>query len=144
MNLHQLTRGPLAAVAREKPASLWRMTGEQVRGERGDLQPVFEGPTAVRAQWQSISPDAVILTEKVPTASTVRRVYLHAGTDPAARPWAQWRPLGRSGDLLEDADGLFWLATAVIEDFSGEGWACLQVVLQTVRPKFIARSPDGH
>ena len=44
MNLHDIVRGAITAVARDLPAELYVMTGEQERGERGDLLPVFEQP----------------------------------------------------------------------------------------------------
>ena len=136
MNLHDIVRGAITAVARDLPAELYVMTGEQERGERGDLLPVFEQPVEVLGQWQSIKADEIIQTERISEASTVRRVYLKATDDAASRPWASWRPLGRSGDFLKDEHGNFWLVDAVIEDFTHEGWVCVQVVLQTVAPRF--------
>lgn len=136
MNLHEIVRGAITAVARDLPAELYVMTGEQERGERGDLLPVFEQPVEVLGQWQSIKADEIIQTERISEASTVRRVYLKATDDAGSRPWASWRPLGRSGDLLKDDKGNFWLVDAVIEDFTHEGWVCVQVVLQTVAPRF--------
>ena len=136
MNLHDIVRGAITAVARDLPAELYVMTGEQERGERGDLLPVFEQPVEVLGQWQSIKADEIIQTERINEATTVRRVYLKATDDAGSRPWASWRPLGRSGDLIKDDKGNFWLVDAVIEDFTHEGWVCLQVVLQTVTPRF--------
>lgn len=136
MNLHDIVRGAITAVARDLPAELYVMTGDQERGERGDLLPVFEQPVEVLGQWQSIKADEIIQTERISEASTVRRVYLKATDDAASRPWASWRPLGRSGDFLKDEHGNFWLVDAVIEDFTHEGWVCVQAVLQTVAPRF--------
>ena len=136
MNLHDIVRGAITAVARDLPAELYVMTGEQERGERGDLLPVFEQPVEVFGQWQSIKADEIIQTERISEATTVRRVYLKATDDAGSRPWASWRPLGRSGDLLKDDKGNFWLVDAVLEDFTHEGWVCVQAVLQTVVPRF--------
>lgn len=144
MNLHAVVRGAITAVARDLPAELYTMTGEQERGERGDLLPVFSGPVPVLGQWQSIKADEIIKTERINEATTVRRVYLRATDDASSRPWASWRPLGRSGDLLKDDRGAFWLVDAVIEDFTHEGWVCVQAVLQTVAPRFKVKEPtDG-
>lgn len=144
MNLHAVVRGAITAVARDLPAELYTMTGEQERGERGDLLPVFAEPVPVLGQWQSIKADEIIKTERINEATTVRRVYLRATDDASSRPWASWRPLGRSGDLLKDDRGAFWLVDAVIEDFTHEGWVCVQAVLQTVPPRFKVKEPtDG-
>lgn len=144
MNLHDLVRGSITAVAGDLPASLYVMSGDQRRGERGEMLPIFNAPLKVRAQWQSLKADEIILSDGVSSASTVRKVYLYATSDAAGRPWAMWRPNGRSGDLLKDDQGNYWLIDAVLEDFSHEGWVCVQAVLQTVAPRFLVKEDvDG-
>lgn len=130
MNIHAIVRGPVGAVARELPAKLYRSTGKQTRTARGELRQVYAQPIELSAQWQSISADALALLDGNAVTTFTRRVYLHASSDPASRPWAQWRPLGRSGDVLEDQNGGKWLVTQVLEDFSYEGWISVLAVLQ--------------
>lgn len=142
MNLHHIVRGVVTTVARDLPAELYTMTGEQKRGTRGDLLPEFNQPIKVMGQWQSVKADEIIQTERISAASTVRRVYLYATDDAASRPWASWRLLGRSGDLLKDSYGNFWLIDAVLEDFTHEGWICAQAILQTVVPQFVLKEAD--
>lgn len=131
MNLHKVVRGPINAVARDRLCTLYRMTGKQERDERGLTTPVFAPGEEVRAQIQSESAAALEHFERVETTTTTRRIYLYAEYDPALRPWAQWRPLARSGDMLQDDLGLYWLITDVIEDFTHEGWVSVLGVLQT-------------
>lgn len=142
MNLHSIVRGAITSVARDLPCDLLTMTGEQQRGERGDLLPVFNRPVQVKAQWQSLKSDEIVLSEKIESASIVRKVYLYAEDDAATLPWAMWRPLGRSGDLLQDDKGNYWLVDAVIEDFTHEGWVCVQAILQTSKPRFVLKEVD--
>ena len=40
------------------------------------------------------------------------------------------RPLGRSGDLIQDDLECWWLITDVLEDFTHEGWASVLAVMQ--------------
>ena len=68
--------------------------------------------------------------EMLEITNTTRRVYLYADKSPASRPWAQWRPLGRSGDVIKDNNGSIWTISAVIEDFTNEGWICVMATLQ--------------
>ena len=145
LNLHKIVRGAISSIARDLPCDLYLMTGDQVRGERGDMRPVFLEPVKVKAQWQSVGPDAIVLTEKISMTTTVRKVYLYADSNAESRPWGAWRPLGRSGDLLRDDKGNFWLVDVVLEDFTHEGWVSVQAVLQTIPPKFYikGRSEDG-
>lgn len=136
INLHSIVRSAISAVARDLPADLYISTGRSERKERGNMVPIFHPPVPVTAQWQSMKNDEIVLSDAVSTSSTVRRVYVRATDTAEERPWAMWRPLGRSGDLLQDDKGNFWLVDAVIEDWSHEGWVCLQAVLQTVPPVF--------
>ena len=107
------------------------MTGKQERDERGATLPVFAQGEEVRAQIQSESAAVLEHFEKANTTTTTRRIYLCAEYDPSKRPWALWRPLGRSGDMLKDDLGYYWLITDVIEDFTHEGWVSVLGVLQT-------------
>lgn len=136
MNLHNIVRSPIRAVAKDLPCQLYRMTGAQTRLENGTTVPVFAKPIEVLGQWQSLKTDEIQLSDRISAESIVRRVYLYADDDPAMRPWAMWRPLGRSGDLILDDKGNYWLIDAVIEDFTHEGWISVQAVLQEVVPVF--------
>ena len=130
MNLHDIVRGAVTTVARDKPCKIYRATGKQVRSERGDTVPVYAAPKDIKAQFQSVSADVLQHFEKVNVTTSTRRVYLYADYDPAARPWAMWRPLGRSGDLIQDDLECWWLITDVLEDFTHEGWASVLAVMQ--------------
>lgn len=131
MNLHGIVRGAVITVAKDQPCELYTMTGKQVRDDRGGMTPVFSKPKPVKGQWQSLSADALKHIEKIEAATTTRRVYLFADDDRKTRPWAMWRPLGRSGDFIKDDYDQFWRIDAVIEDFSHEGWISVQATMLT-------------
>lgn len=131
MNLHNVVRGVINAVAKDKICEIYRSTGKQVRTARGSFEPVFSQPESIRAQFQSVSTDTLQHFEKIEMTAFARRVYLYADYDPASRPWAQWRPLGRTGDMLKDDLGYYWLIHDVLEDFTHEGWVSVIATLQS-------------
>ena len=131
LNLHGIVRGAITGVAKDQPCELFIMSGKQVRDDRGGMTPVFKAPVTIRGQWQSLSPD------------TLRRIYLYADTDRAKRPWAVWRPLGRSGDMVRDENGQLWRIDAVIEDFTHEGWVCVQATMQTSGVRMMVEEENG-
>lgn len=143
MNLHHITRSTINAVTKDQPLTLYRATGKFTRSDDLETVPeVFEG-VEVRGQVQSLSADAILQSEKITDGTVVRRCYLCADKAKDARPWALWRPLGRAGDYLTDADGAQWYVDAVLEDFSAEGWVSLQIILQQSPVTFSIKASDG-
>ena len=142
LNLHHIVRGAINAVNSDLPCELYRMTGKQQRDEEGDTIPIFSGPASVKAQFQSLSQDMIRQYEMLEITNTTRRVYLYADKSPASRPWAQWRPLGRSGDVIKDNNGSIWTISAVIEDFTNEGWICVMATLQPTGIRMIVEPID--
>ncbi len=130
MNLHQVVRGTIQSVTRDQALTLYRATGKFARTDDLETIPEVLAGVVIKGQIQSISPDSVIQTEKTTQSAVVRRCYLFCDNDPASRPWTIWRPLGRAGDYLTDESGAQWYVDAVLEDFSIEGWASLQIILQ--------------
>lgn len=142
MNLHNLVRGAINTVTKDRSLTLYRATGEFQRTEDFETVPEFSRGLEVRGQIQSIKADDIVQSEKTTTGAVIRRCYLHAPKKPKERPWAMWRPLGRAGDYLTDAYGSQWFVDAVLEDFSQEGWVCLQVILQQPPQKLLIRMDD--
>lgn len=132
MNLHAMVRGPVTAVNRDQPFTLYRSAGTFSRDAvtMRNTPDVMPG-VSVSGQVQSLRPDQIVHAEKLTHGETVRRIYLHADSDAASRPWGAWRPLARVGDYIDDGQGNRWQVDAVLEDFSAEGWVSLQIILQT-------------
>lgn len=143
LNLHNIVRSAITSVNADLNCDLYRMTGRYQSDEEGDTIPIFEGPAPVKAQFQSISQDMIRQMDMLEITTTTRRVYLYASRSPKNRPWAQWRPLGRSGDVIKDNHGSIWTITAVIEDFTNEGWICVLATLQTVGIRMIVEGQGG-
>ena len=143
LNLHSIVRGAITSVNNDLDCDLYRMTGRHQTDDEGDTTPIFEGPAQVKAQFQSISQDMIRQMDMLEITTTTRRVYLYATPSPSQRPWAQWRPLGRSGDVIKDPNSSIWTISAVIEDFTNEGWICVLATLQPVGIRMIVEEPDG-
>lgn len=130
MNLHRVVRGPIQTVTHDQDLTLYLATGKFTRTDDLETVPEVLPGIAIRGQVQSIAPDKIIQSERVTQGAVVRRCFLHCYGSAANRPWTLWRPLGRAGDYITDAQGSQWYVDAVLEDFSSEGWASLQIVLQ--------------
>ena len=125
MNLHQLARGAVSSIARERLFLLYRSAGSHYSVEDESVVPQFEDPVEVMGQMQTLNPMQIVPSDKITISSVVRKVYLFSHEDPQTLN----RGLGRTGDYLA-LDGDYWYITGILEDFSHEGWVCAQVVLQ--------------
>lgn len=143
MNLHNIVRGAINAVNKDRYCTLYRSTGESEMTDRGEQKSTYEAGVQIRAQWQSLGQDAIEQRERALDVTTTRRVYLYADSDPKERPWAMWRPLARSGDFILDDKDEYWYLDAVLEDFSDEGWISAQVTLQTVPIQLLIKGCCG-
>lgn len=130
MNLHRVVRGPIQAVTHDQDLTLFLATGKFSRTADLETIPEVMPGVAIRGQIQSIAPDKVIQSERTTQGAVIRRCFIYCYGSPSSRPWTLWRPLGRAGDYLTDEAGAQWYVDAVLEDFSSEGWASLQVILQ--------------
>lgn len=142
MNLHHVVRGTIQSVTRDQDLTLFVATGKFIRTDDLETHPEVLAGVLVKGQIQSISPDKIIQTEKTTQGAVIRRCYLFCGSDPASRPWTLWRHLGRAGDYLTDENGAQWYVDAVLEDFTIEGWASLQIILQQTTVTLSIRGED--
>ena len=146
LNLHQIVRGAVTFNNADQTFTLYRSNGTFTRNAATMMNAPNVVPVeGVQGQIQSLSADAIVQTERITFNETVRRLYLYATKSPNDRPWAQWRPLARTGDYVLDANGNYWFVDAVLEDFSESGWVSLQVILQTTTPalNIVEEDTDG-
>lgn len=136
MNLHKIVRGAIKAVARDIDCSLFVSTGESQKDDRGIPTPTFY-KFDVACQFQSMNPDSIQFTDNIEKTSITRKIYLYANSDLRTRPWAGYRPLSRVGDYIQDKSMQFWRVDAVLEDFSHEGWVCVQGSLITTPKQLV-------
>jgi hypothetical protein len=106
--------------------TLWRCTG--VSNVKGVITPAYEKST-VRAQIQRPSAADLELNERVARAPQSIKVWLNAPADTINRVDQS------AGDIIQRADGTYWLIVAIRESYATEGWLSVLAVEQVEPPK---------
>jgi hypothetical protein len=126
MNLHEVVAGAIGSVNRHEMITLWRCTG--VSNVKGVITPAYEKST-VRAQIQRPSAADLELNERVARAPQSIKVWLNAPADTINRVDQS------AGDIIQRADGTYWLIVAIRESYATEGWLSVLAVEQVEPPK---------
>lgn len=140
-NLHGLVRQAITALHQDEAVTLRQSIGQ--RNVRGRVTPVYGPAQMVQAQVQSLGQNDLAQREATSNTRIDRKAYLFA-PDASLPPQGMVRPLGRTGDMIERADGTWWLVTAMIEDFTASGWVCVGITQQVDGPDLSASEPDGE
>lgn len=135
INLHTLVRSAITALHPDEVVILRQSVGQ--RNVRGRITPEYAPARTVNAQIQSLGQNDLAQAEQTSNTRVDRKAYLHA-PDPALPPQGIVRPLARNGDMLQRADGTWWLVTAMIEDFTASGWVCVGITQQVKGPDLSA------
>ena len=133
LNLHSIARSAIVALHPEESVTLYQSSGQT--NTQGTISPTYEAAQTVQAQIQSLSTDELANVENVAQTGQVRKAYLFGPPVSSLIPQGIVRPLARSGDMIQRADGTWWLVTGVIEDFSASGWVCVQITQQVDAPQ---------
>lgn len=139
LNLHGLVRGAVAAAHPDETATLYRSTGQ--KNVKGRIRAVYAEGESIGIQIQSEKDEALYHADCTGRNAVIRKAWLFSADSSATRPAGIVRPLARTGDMLQRADGAWWLVVAPLEDFSSVGWVCVRIVLQ-VRPPDLEDSGD--
>ena len=131
VNLHGIVRGAIATLNPDEDAILYTASGQG--NVAGKIEATYLPPVAVKVQIQSETDEALYHSNNAGQNDITNRFYLFSSSV-EGRPAGIIRPLGRSGDLFQRADGTWWLITAVVDDFSAVGWTSVRATLQTVPP----------
>ena len=141
INLHGLVRRAITSLHPDEAMTLRQSIGQ--RNERGRVTPVYGPAQVVQAQVQSLGQNDLAQREATSNTRIDRKAYLFA-PEAALPPQGIVRPLGRTGDMLQRADGTWWLVTAMIEDFTASGWVCVGITQQVDGPDLSASEPEGE
>lgn len=136
LNLHAIARGAVQALHPEETVTLYQASGQS--NTQGVISPTYEAAQTVQAQIQSLSTDELANVEDVAQTGQNRKAYLFGPPVTTLIPQGIVRPLARSGDMLQRADGTWWLVTCMMEDFSASGWVCVQITQQVDAPQGVA------
>ena len=128
MNLHQIVSGAIGSVNHHEMITLYRCTG--TTNTNGVVSVSYESAD-VMAQVQAPSAADLRLFDSLADAKYVKKFYMNA---PASTINRQEET---AGDIIERADGTYWLINIVRDDFSPEGWLCCIATLQHEPPEGI-------
>lgn len=128
LNLHAIVRQAINANYADETFKLYRSVGQKNVG--GIVQAYYAPAEEIQGNLQSEGDSALDHANLAGQNTIIRKLYLYASNDRKTRPWAQYRPLARTGDYIEDSKGGYWLITAVLEDFSDAGWECVRCTFE--------------
>ena len=126
MNLHEIVAGAIGSVNRHEMVTLWRCTG--VSNSKGVVTPSYE-KTSLRAQIQRPSAAYLELNERVARAKQSIKAWINAPADTINRVSQS------AGDIIERADGTYWLIVGIKESYAPEGWLSVLCIEQVEPPK---------
>ena len=133
MNLHEVVAGAIGSVNRHEMITLWRCTG--VSNVKGVITPAYEKST-VRAQIQRPNAADLELNERVAKAEQSIKAWINAPADTINRVDQS------AGDIIQRADGTYWLIVAIRESYATEGWLSVLAVEQVEPPKGVDDDAD--
>lgn len=128
LNLHDIVRSAITQNYADAELKIYRSIGQENVG--GVVTAFYAPAETILGNFQSEGDAALDHANLAGQNTIIRKLYLYASDDREARPWAEYRPLARSGDYIEDSKGGYWLITAVSEDFSDAGWECVRCTFQ--------------
>ena len=131
LNLHKIVRGAITTLHPDETVTIYRGVGQQ--NVRGEITPEYEIFTA-QAQIQSLSDEKLFHSGLTGQNNIARTFYMHSAESTIEKPSGVIRPLSRPGDMIQRADGTWWLVTTVKEDFSASGWVNVGAEMQVKPP----------
>lgn len=128
MNLHQIVSGAIGMVNHHEMVTIYRCTG--TANVDGIVSVTYE-KSDVLAQVQAPNAADMKLFDNLADAKHTKKFYLNA---PASTINRQSET---AGDIIERADGTYWLIDLIRDDFLPEGWLCCIATLQHEPPDYI-------
>jgi hypothetical protein len=125
MNLHNVVRGVISSINADEPITFFTNVGQE--NDKGKAIQVYEKSDRM-AQIQAPSESDIRLFDKMADAKHRCKAYIYAPASTINRVKAS------AGDMLQRADGSYWLIVGISDDFSREGWLCAMCTLQTKMP----------
>lgn len=134
INLHDIVRPIITGIHPDEEVVIYKSNGQV--NIKGIITPIYLKPVTVQAQVQHINNTTLVNSDKINESDSTKNFYLYANN---VMPTAGLiRQLHRGGDIIKRMDDTFWLIYATPEEFSLNGWVCVQASLQTIAPDFSA------
>lgn len=140
VNLHHVVRGAITTIHPDENCILYQSLGQ--KNVKGKVTPVYAEPKTIMANFQPLDSDTLKHLEAMNDTQTSEQVFLYSDT---SLPVSGERrlPITRNGDILKRSDGTYWLVTAVLEDWSWDGWCNVGIHMVATTPDFSASDWSG-
>ena len=133
MNLHKIVSGAIGSVNKHELVTIYRCNGTT---NTAGVVKVSYSPQDIIAQVQAPSAADLRLFDNLADARHVKKFYINAPASTINRHEET------AGDIIERADGSYWLIDMIRDDFSPEGWLCCLATLQHEPPEDIEDGDD--
>lgn len=134
MNLHAIVSGAIGSVNHHEMVTIYRCTGTT---NTAGVMHVTYTPSDIMAQVQAPNAGDLKLFDNLADARHVKKFYINASAATINRHEET------AGDIIERADGSFWLIDMIRDDFSPEGWLCVIGTLQHEPPEIVIDTEGG-
>ena len=133
INLHAVVRGAIESVHPDESCLLYQADGQV--NDKGVIKAKYRPAQTVRANIQPLDTDALKHLERVDDAQASEQAFLYSDNSFPVSGVRRF-PTLRGGDFLQRADGTWYLITAILEDWSADGWANVGIQGQVTPPDF--------
>lgn len=134
MNLHAIVSGAIGSVNHHEMVTIYRCTG--LTNTAGVVSVTYT-PQDIMAQVQAPNAGDLKLFDNLADAKHVKKFYINASAHTINRHEET------AGDIIERADGSYWLIDMIRDDFSPEGWLCVLGTLQHEPPEIVIDEGGG-
>ena len=134
MNLHAIVSGAIGSVNKHELVTIYRCNGTT---NTAGVVSVTYTPSDIMAQVQAPNAGDLKLFDNLADAKHVKKFYINASAHTINRHEET------AGDIIERADGSYWLIDMIRDDFSPEGWLCVLGTLQHEPPEIVIDEGGG-
>ena len=134
MNLHAIVSGAIGSVNHHEMVTIYRCNGTT---NTAGVVSVTYTPSDIMAQVQAPNAGDLKLFDNLADAKHVKKFYINASAHTINRHEET------AGDIIERADGSYWLIDMIRDDFSPEGWLCVLGTLQHEPPEIVIDEGGG-
>ena len=134
MNLHAIVSGAIGSVNHHEMVTIYRCNGTT---NTAGVVSVTYTPQDILAQVQAPNAGDLKLFDNLADAKHVKKFYINASAHTINRHEET------AGDIIERADGSYWLIDMIRDDFSPEGWLCVLGTLQHEPPEIVIDEGGG-
>ena len=134
MNIHAIVSGAIGSVNHHEMVTIYRCNGTT---NTAGVVSVTYTPSDIMAQVQAPNAGDLKLFDNLADARHVKKFYINASAHTINRHEET------AGDIIERADGSFWLIDMIRDDFSPEGWLCVLGTLQHEPPEIVIDEGGG-